>query len=382
MKKKLLSVTLLVTVGLSLGGCVQNAKADFSKQIEAASKTKKNNITVDIGISDIQLSNATSSDPLTGMMMTQFKAIKLSVENIKDSKNKDLMETNIKLDGLGTRIPVKIISSTSKNESKVYLSTDTLSSIIDMVESFSGEKLVSNPDDLKLLKGKYVNLADLVEQTENTKSIKEISKELTVNEKFNQAYDKEVVDYLKQLDNKTFEKKNNVVSHTFTFKEIKEIIDLRDKVIKSNKEFKNIEPSASLKARLKEFSDISVKVAANKKDGSFDMDFTMKPTEQKVKSDGLKSLKLNAKISYKMSDKTIKLPAKDQIISDAEMNQIFSQPDVSTTLTDDEFSQVTSALEEAKKAGPIDEETQKELLTTYKDYLTEDQYKKLEEAMK
>lgn len=380
MKKKLVSLALLATVGVSLGGCVQSAKNEFIKNIDSVNNTQYNNVKADVSISDIEMEGATSN-PVTNMIITQFKATKMSLDTVEDSKNKDLLETKLKLDVMGMSIPIDMISSSS-DKPKVYLATDGLSSILEIAQSFSDEAAVIDKETLESLKGKYIDLSDLSDTTSKAESLDEASKEIALNEKFKQAYSKEVTAYLKDLDNKKFERKDNKISHTFTFKEIKDLIDLRAKVIKSDKEFSDLDSSLG-NDLTKKFSDLSFKVTADTKNDSFKVDILVKPTEKEAKDSGIKSLKMKSNINYKKVDKTIKLPNKEKIVSSEELSKVISANNQETVnISDEEFDEFIKNIEILNQQGTLDDETKKELLDGYKTIFTEEQYKRLEEAMK
>lgn len=389
MKKKLVSLALLVTVGVSLGGCVPSAKNDFAKKFDsrntAVNDGKYNNISVNLGISDIKM-NEKSNDPVSNMVATQLKASKFKFETAIDSKDEKLSQTKMTFDIMGMNIPVEIIAS-EKEKQKLYLSTDGLSSFFEIAQSLSEEEgLELDPTLLDSFKGKYVDLYELSDTTETTKSLADISKETAGNKKFNTAYAKEVQSYIKGLDNKKFEKKDGKISHTFTFNEIKDLIDLGDKVVKSNKEFKYAEGESikDLKKDLTDtFSDLSCKVTVNDKNDDFDVELTMKPTEKEAKEAGFSALTLKGSFKYKATKQTVKMPSKDKILSSEEIEEvILAANQESAAISDEDFDEFIKEIETLNKEGAIDDETKQELLEGYKDVFTEEQYKKLEDAMK
>ncbi|MGX6970364.1 hypothetical protein [Vagococcus bubulae] len=383
MKKRVVKMMILFTVGLGLVGCTGKTADEFVGRMESVNNKKNNDMTVDISLSDIEMTTENSQNPMVNMLVTQLKETKISIHNIRDSKEDSLVETNVQFDLMGMSIPMSLVGS-MKETPKMYLSTDSLSSIMEIVQSVSGETSPVDQETLNSLKGKYIDISDLSENQNKTNTLTDLGKELSVNEKFNQAYAKEVVSYIKSLDAKTFEKKDNKITHTFTFDEIKEMIKLSDKVIKSNDEFKTMDTTDSktvIEDLVKEFKDVSVKLAVDTKKNTMDFKVNMKPAED-TNDSGLKKLVMSGKVSSKSSKETVTLPSKDKIISSEEINKLTTSGQQTTKISDEEFSEFLKAAKAGKENGTITEETQKEVLEAYKEILTDEQYKQLEEALK
>ena len=155
---------------------------------------------------------------------------------------------------------------------------------------------------------------------ESTKEWQDTIKEYQESEKERKQSAKEYKEFLEGLDKDTFEKKGDTITHTFTKKELQKLIKITTETSEKGKEQ---DPFEKIK-------DVSAKVSVNTKEKKTNMLINVKPQQDKNVDMGLESLSSKISITQKAKKATISMPKKENILSEQEVEKIFSD---STSMT-------------------------------------------------
>lgn len=387
MKKKLSIVTVMMSLVVLFVGCAANPRDQFAKYIEEQQGNKFNASSFEMKIADLEmdLSGEEEANPMMGMVMSQLKNITLKGDVQMDAKEKEDFSMKMSLDLMGMEVPFEMMGSL-KDDVKMYVSTNTISSVVEIASTFGTPGLPS-VESFASIKDKYIDITDLQEEAIDfdTKAYK---KELKNTEEYSKAYAKEAMTYLKSLDKKSFVKKDDTITHTFNKKEIIDLMNLSQKVAKSNDKFKDYVAEEELDAQevFKELEEFSVKTAINVKDNSYKLMFTLAPAAGEA--DGFKSIKVSFNGKNTKNDKKVTLPKKAEVVTMPELEKLVlsMNPEGQVDLLEEElFSEEDFAeFKEEIKAGlgALSKEDKEMLLETYKGILSEKQYKELADLMK
>ncbi|WP_314060054.1 hypothetical protein [uncultured Vagococcus sp.] len=376
MKKKLGILIAMIGTVVTLAACSTTPQGQFLEQMEKVSSTKNNSGTLEMSIADLELTqeSAGGNDAMMGMIMSSVKGMKLTADYQTDSKTPENFMVNMKLSAMGTDIPMEMIGSMG-DKPQIFISTDVMSSVMELAQTFGGANVpvITGLDDLK---GKYV---DVMAMQEATKASKADVKEMENAQEFAKAYQKEVAAYLKGLDKKSFTKKDDVITHTFTKKEISDIMALSQKVAKSDKKFASyVAEEVDFDEVLKELDDLSVTVKANTKTNATKIRTLVSPSE-KNSSAGLKSITVDMVMTSKSDKVTVKLPAKEDILSKEQVNNLMT-PEPTAQLSDEDFKTILDSYKGT--ASELSESEKAEMLKQSKQFLSDSQYKELEAVLK
>lgn len=376
MKKKLGILIAMIGTVVTLAACSTTPQGQFLEQMEKVSSTKNNSGTLEMSIADLELTqeSAGGNDAMMGMIMSSVKGMKLTADYQTDSKTPENFMVNMKLSAMGTDIPMEMIGSMG-DKPQIFISTDVMSSVMELAQTFGGANVpvITGLDDLK---GKYV---DVMAMQEATKASKADVKEMENAQEFAKAYQKEVAAYLKGLDEKSFTKKDDVITHTFTKKEISDIMALSQKVAKSDKKFASyVAEEVDFDEVLKELDDLSVTVKANTKTNATKIRTLVSPSE-KNSSAGLKSITVDMVMTSKSDKVTVKLPAKEDILSKEQVNNLMT-PEPTAQLSDEDFKTILDSYKGT--ASELSESEKAEMLKQSKQFLSDSQYKELEAVLK
>lgn len=123
-------------------------------------------------------------------------------------------------------VPISLVGSLDNEgkEPKLYLATDMMEYIVAVADSMTDGAIDSSQLDTEKLKGKYIDLLAMNE--ESTKEWQDTIKEYQESEKERKQSAKEYKEFLEGLDKDTFEKKGDTITHTFTKKELQKLIKI------------------------------------------------------------------------------------------------------------------------------------------------------------
>ena len=235
-------------------------------------------------------------------------------------KKEKAFSLEMKLKAMGMDVPISLIGSLDNEgkEPKLYLATDMMEYIVAVADSMSDGAIDSSQLDTEKLKGKYIDLLAMNE--ESAKEWQDTIKEYQESEKERKQSAKEYKEFLEGLDKDTFEKKGDTITHTFTKKELQKLIKITTETSEKGKEQ---DPFEKVK-------DVSAKVSVNTKENKTNMLINVKPQQDKNVDTGLESLSSKISITQKAKKATISMPKKENILSEQEVEKIFSD---STSMT-------------------------------------------------
>lgn len=377
MKKK--NVALLVGLActtLLLASCGNSPQKEFASFIEEQNNQTVGTWNFNMAIDEMKLAentNNTPVNPIVNMVVTQVKDTSIGgtvqIDMTKDTK----FGLDMKLNAMGMEIPFNLIGDFGK-EPKMYMATDMMEYIMAIVQSMAMGAPETQPD-FSNMEGKYIDISE-APTTKSKKEWQELYKEAKHSKENQKELTKLYVDFIKGLDKKTFTKNEDVISHTFTKNEME---DLLKKIAKSSD--KN---ESEVKEVFKALKDMTIKVDINPKKESMVSLVTLSPKDEKDAQTGIDSITLKIKTSLKDKKANIKLPKKEDIISQDEFQKIM--PNETTLeadndkMSNEEFEEVKVMLNENKET--MDKEVANDFLESEKNSFTEEQYKELKELLK
>ena len=219
--------------------------------------------------------------------------------------------------------------------------------------------------EIEKLKGKYVQMTEEdMKKSANNKTDTSLAYE---------NFDWEFLgNYLNTLDSDSFEKKDDTIKRTFTKKDIKGYIDYaKENGSKEEKKAvkeleKNLddltkyEQTTTLNTK-KHTQKTKMKIAAKNDDSTVSMDLTMNSQAKDSKK----------KITLPKSADTISMEEFQKILDDAQKNE--------SLVSEEEFNELLDAIKQGR--GQFTQAQIDQIKSTYKPYLTEEQFKQLEEAL-
>lgn len=373
MKKKLGTVASLSLAVIILASCGKSPQDEFIGYMESQNKQTVGTWDFNMAIEEIEVTDSpeAKTNPMINMMVTQIKDASIDGTVKADLEKEKAFGIDMKVKALGMEMPINMVGSFGK-EPKMYLATDIYEYIMNIVGSMSQGAVDTSQLDMSKLKGKYLDLLDIDADTASKKELQDASKQFQQSEKNRQEMTKKYTEFLTGLDKKTFTKKEDVVTHTFTKEELTQMIKITADSTKDK--------SADLDKAFDEIKDISVKTSVDIKKDKTTMAIKMVPKDTEA---GIKSLKMKMSTTMKDKKADIKLPKKEDIISSKELEKLFPQgapAGQKEEISDADFQEATKALKEHK--DQIDDKTKEELLANYKTVLSEEQYKEIESILK
>lgn len=372
MKKRLGLLVGATTALFIFTSCGNSAQDEFVSYLESQSKITEGTYDFKVAIKDLELPETPdqAANPMAGMIATQLKDMSITGEVQSNTKKDNAFAMNMKINALGMEVPFNMVGSFGK-EPKMYMATDIMEYIMGIVGSMTGVDVTAETD-LSQLKGKYIDVFAM-DETMDQATWSDMVKEMEQAQKNQEEMNKKYITFIKGLDKKSFTKKDDVISHTFTEKEFADLIKtLGDDV--STKDIENI---------FKDFEKFKVTFDVNTKKDKTNATIDMAPKAADAETTGFSSLVLSFETTLKDKKANITFPKKESILTNDELNTLFPEaavPGLTTSLNDDEFKELKDALVEGKEF--IDETTSKELLDTYKTVLTDAQYKEIEDILK
>ena len=318
LKRKVGIIAGVFCSALLLTGCGKSAKDEFIQGIGNQNAQESGVWDFSMSISDMKFSqeDGAQTNPMIGMLITQIKDASLSGKIQVDAKKEKAFNLEMKLKAMGMDVPISLVGSLDNEgkEPKLYLATDMMEYIVAVADSMTDGAIDSSQLDTEKLKGKYIDLLAMNE--ESTKEWQDTIKEYQESEKERKQSAKEYKEFLEGLDKDTFEKKGDTITHTFTKKELQKLIKI---TTETSEKAKEQDPFEKIK-------DVSAKVSVN----TTNMLINVKPQQDKNVDMGLESLSSKISITQKAKKATISMPKKENILSEQEVEKIFSD---STSMT-------------------------------------------------
>ncbi|MTD37562.1 hypothetical protein GIX45_02715 [Erwinia sp. CPCC 100877] len=403
MKKYVLSVLVSGVVFL-LAACGADPRKEFVNEMFDSKAEAASAASFDMKIKDLTY-EGDEGGAYVNMIASQLKDMSIKGNYAYDEK-KDVMQMNITTELFGEKIPLEFVSQ----KDKYYLSTSFVNGALNLAKSFD-YPLDLSKEDLAKIKGKFIDLGEAEETITSDKSDDKDNPLKNSGIKLAQTseMEKEIKKLILGFDKKSFKKEENVVSHTFTKKEIIKILEKMDEVAKADKEYKkeyekdglDKDVKDMIKSLKKDVDKADVKVSLNQKSKARDMELSFSNTDE---NDNKVGMVLAMNMKPEKNDKKINVPSKKELISEDELNNIFSKimgsyvdnaglgegdegldgtfdsddPDTQAII-DEQLNEIIKEINENPEM--ITAETAEEIRTSAKVIFNDEQMKKLNEAL-
>ncbi|MGX7149108.1 hypothetical protein [Enterococcus ureasiticus] len=396
-KKYMLGIITGVVIFL-LAACGSDPRKDFTKELFSSKGDEYNAASFKMKIKDLAY-DGDEGGAYVKMFASQLKDMSIDGKYAIDDKT-DAMEMEITANLFGEKLPFQFVG----NKDKYYMSTGFISGMLDIAKSFSYPVELSK-SDLNKLKGKYIDIAEAGDTLTSGKLDKQT--DTLKNKMFTNAENSKMTIEMKKLiesfDKKSFKKDKDVVTHTFTKKEIIQMMEKIDEVAKEDKDYKKSDDAKEMKDAIKSLKNdldkMDVKISINQKTKALDMEMSMAATDDK---DAKMSIVMTIAVTPQKNDQKIKMPSKKEIISQDELKDILSTitgaGSDDSDLDDDSINyndlkddpEIQKAIDEQLnemikqiEANPslITEENAKEVREGAKEIFNEEQMKKLNDAL-
>ncbi|WP_207694569.1 hypothetical protein DOK67_0000345 [Enterococcus sp. DIV0212c] len=399
MKKYLLGIITGVAIFL-LAACGSDPRKDFTKELFNSKGEEYNAASFKMKLKDLTY-DGDEGGAYAKMLVSQLKDMSIDGKYAMDDK-KDTMEMEITANLFGEKIPFQFVG----NKDKYYMSTSFVTGIMDLANSFD-YPLELSKSDLNKLKGKYIDIAEASDTLTSDKNDKKSNplKDKTFTNAENSKMGREMKKLIESFDKKSFKKDKDVVTHTFTKKEIIKMMEKFDEIAKEDKDYKKSGDSKEIKDAIKSLKNdmdkMDVKVSINQKTNVIDMEMSLASVDEE---DAKMSMVLTLSITPQKNNGNIKMPSKKEIISQDELEDILSNITGTTSddsdldldddsvdysglkddpeiqkLMDEQLDEMIKQIEANPSA--VTEENAKEAREGAKEIFNEEQMKKLNEAL-
>lgn len=360
--KKLKVVVVAALAIILFAGCKKETQKEFTAELAEQSKMNAGEYSIALNKVSIEAENADAPTRASMEMVAKMvSGTKISGDYLKDSK-KEQLEMTMDFDLLGQKIPVEFFMNEKKQE--LYMNTVILTEIIDIAKEFDAE-IPIEAKDLERLEGKYIHVTekDMEESTAGDTAADSISGNL----------DTEIFsEYLDTLAPESFEKKEDTIKRTFTKKDIQGFI----KYVEENGNKDEKKTAKDLKGSLDQLTKYEQTTTLN----------TQKNTQKTTlklaakNEDVTVSANLTLNNQAKESKKKITLPKAAETVSVKELEEIFaSAQEQSALVPEEDFNDLLDVIRSGQ--AQLTQTEIDQIKETYKPYLTDEQYKQLEEAL-
>ncbi|MBO0468754.1 hypothetical protein JZO73_14710 [Enterococcus plantarum] len=403
MKKYMLGIITGVVIFL-LAACGSDPRKEFTKELFNTKSDAYNAASFKMKMKDLTY-DGDDGGAYVKMIASQLKDMSIDGKYAIDDK-KDTMEMEITANLFGEKIPFQFVG----NKDKYYMSTSFVSGMLDLANSFNYPVELSK-SELNKLKGKYIDIAEAGETLTSGELDKKTDslKNKTFTNAENSKMGREMKKLIESFDKKSFKKDKDSVTHTFTKKEIIQMLEKIDEVAKEDKEYQKSSDAKDVKEAIKSLKNdldkLDIKVSINHKTKAFDMEMSMAAAD---KDDAKMSIVMTVSVTPQKNDQNIKMPTKKEVISQDELKDILStitgvgsdesdmdsdldleddsinyddlkdNPEIQK-LMDEELNEMLKQIE--ANPGIITEENANELREGVKDIFNEEQMKKLNDVL-
>lgn len=361
--KKFKAVMALAFVLVFFAGCKKETQKEFTQELGKQSEMNAGDYSIVI---DKMTITGEEEDAQTrasmDMAAKMISGTKISGDYLQDSE-KELVGLNMNVDVLGQKIPINMFMDQKKKS--MYLDTGFMTEMMNIMKDFNAD-VSFEAKDFEKLNGKYIHMTE--EDMKKQADGKTDTSALTAG--FNGKLFRE---YLDTLESDSFEKKEDTIKRKFTKKDIQGYI----KYAKENGNKDEKKAAKELEESLDELTKYEQTTTLNTKKNS--QKTTMKIA---AKNEGTTmSLDLTLNNQAKESKKKVELPKSADTISMKEFEKILedTQRANSSPIDEEDFNNLLDAIR--RGGDQFTQEQIDQLKRTYKPYLTEEQYKQLEEAL-
>lgn len=331
MKKYMLGIITGVVIFL-LAACGSDPRKDFTKELLSSKGDDYNAASFKMKINDLSY-DGDEGGAYVKMIASQLKDMSIDGKYAIDDK-KDMMEMEITANLFGEKLPFQFVG----NKDKYYMSTSFVSGVMDLANSFNYPVELSK-SDLNKLKGKYIDIAEAGDTLTSGELDKKTDplKNKTFTNAENSKMSREIKRLIESFDKKSFTKDKDVVTHTFTKKEIIKIMEKIDEVAKEDKEYKKSGDQKEMKEAIKSLKNdldkMDIKVSINQKTKAVDMRMALAATDDEEAN---MSIDMTISVKPQKNSGKIKMPSKKEIISQDDLNGILSN--LTGSISDDSDS--------------------------------------------
>lgn len=360
--KKIRVIMVIALVSVVLTGCKKQAQQEFAEELIKQGEMNSGEFTAEIDKVTIEAKDADApTRTMTDMAAKMFSGTKISGNYLIDFK-KELLETDMTVDSLGQKLPIDLYIDGKRPS--VYMGTAFMSNLVDILKEFNPD-IPFDTEMFENLEGKYI-----LDDQKNSKG-KDSSK--TDVSALSKSLNSELfIDYLGTLESDSFEKKEDTIKRTFTKKDIQKFI----KFIKENGDKDVKKDAKELEKNIDDLVEYKQTVILNTKKHT--QKSTMKITVKSDETTG--TIDLTTNNQAKDSNKKIKLPKATDTISMEEFEQIMEDAQKnSSMISEEDFNELLDTIR--SNGSQLSQTEIEQFKSTYKPYLTDEQYKQFEEAL-
>ncbi|WP_086349791.1 hypothetical protein [Candidatus Enterococcus clewellii] len=298
-----------------LGGCWNDPRTEFIEALSNAGSSAAEASKFELSVADFDYAGGdTDSDLYISMFASQLKAISLKGTFASD-EDKEVSETELALGAYGQKIPFQFVTE----KENMYVSTSFISGALDIADMFQYPVTIDE-DELQKLDGKFINIDNIKDQLDGED---EDEKDTDSNVGFNFSLMKKAKELMDIFDKESFTKKDDVISHTFTKKEILAVMEAMKDYAKEEKDKESQKTfEESITALKSSFKDLKIKVSVNQKTNKINSTITMSYLYDATAAKFDVSLKLT--ITPQKKTGKIKVPGKKDILSEEKFDEILN----------------------------------------------------------
>lgn len=356
-----------------LTGCGKKASDDFKETLDQQSEMNGSDFTLKMKTVEFGDAEIVSS-VIAELVGDRLESATFTGENVKDPNN-ETADTNLTMDLSDYQLPMHFITDLKKGN--MYLEANYLTEILKISASLSGMN-AEDYYDFSNIEGKYIEATaeeaadDFT--TESSEESTESSYDLTeMRNIFSKDY---FYGYLGTLDNDVFKVTEETISYTFNTKRFKEFLSYVSD--EGNEEQKELATDMLKElAQNKGLIDMSIKMTLNKPKNSAKINFKFATDEKDM---AITEIEGTLDLKYKDSEKTIKLPKEDEIITGEEVeSDLEEQQRANQLMSEEDFQEIYDYVSQYQAA--LTPEIAQQIREEYAPYLTEDQSARLESLL-
>lgn len=384
-KKMFLSFIILFGV-FGLTACGNDTRKEFTKAVYSTNNKDFNAAKFNMSIKEFDMNTSdVAGSAYLNIIGNQIKDIKIDGSYVLDEKE-EAYEMEMNFNFLGQKVPIQLVGQ----KEKAYLSTGFVSSLLEIAKGFQVPLDIS-ATDLKKLDGKYMDIEETSESLtdETAKDSTNPFKSINPTSENSSKMFTELQKTIESFDKDSFKKDGDKITHTFTKKEILELMEVMKKVAKEEKDTDGEKEMTDMISTLKDsYEKLDVKTTVNTKTSAIDCEMAM--TANLDSSDSEEeafSITLAFSVEPQKSTKKINLPNKNDILSQDQIDEILSgitnsqttSEDISDEDINEQVDEMITQIEENPEM--ITEEVAKSIRSSGESYLSEDQMKRLNDAL-
>lgn len=362
--KKFRIMMLTVLTLLLFSGCKQQTQQEFSEELIKQSERNAGDFSLRINQVDIEAKDAEESTRTRQELLAKMISGTKISGDYQQQRKQERLALNLSVDGLGQELPIQLF--VDEKQPSVYLSTDFMTDIATLAKEFNSE-LPFEPQAFEQLQGKYLHLD---EQT-----LEQQAEGAAVGEVRSGDFDFSLMsEYLATLEADSFETKADTIKRTFTKTDIQQFIKyVKENGDKSSKQV--VEEGEKMVADLSKYRQTTT-VNTKKHTQKTVLTFTLKNDDAEVSAD------VTLTSQAKDSNQEITWPKAADTLSLAEFQKIIeaTQTTSETPISEEEFNELLAIIR--NNGNQLTAEQIEALKEDYRAYLTEEQYKQFEAALK